>query len=579
MALDEPEEPGGSGVPPEAEDESSGRNREELARELDTARSRVRELERQLSEFADLEGPTASPHAALQSTLARVLKKACMILQAEKSIVLIYNRESGELVGQHPSVGFSDDQVASLRLRATEGAAGEVFRTNEAKTIGDTAEDPSGLEEFPSLIGWRNALLLPLVVEKKDQDQVIVDRTTIGVMSVFNKRRGKDFAKEDLRISRVLARNAAAIIAEARLFSEVFEQKRILETSLESLHSGIVMIGGDGSLRLLNKSARQLFEVPATVEPIGRQYVEVVKHPDAVDLLSRSLGEQRDIDGELALDNGRRHFQAQTAVVRESGQMTGVVAIFTDITDIRNLERLKSTFVATISHELGTPLASILGFTRTMLDDTEGFFDASVRREFLVIIEKECAKLNRLVSDLRNMARIDEGHALQLHLKRVSISELVRRVVEAQRSYASQHEFRIELTREFEEAPLIADEDKVDQILTNLINNAIKYSPSGGEIRVTGERTPTGVRLEVRDQGMGIPADQLERIFERFHKIDREGAQPTEGAGIGLYIVKHLVEVHGGTISAESVFGEGSAFSVQLPLAPPDHEATGGAPG
>ncbi len=566
-------------MPPEAQDNGSGKNREDLARELEDARTRVRELERQLSEFADLEGPAASPHAALQSTLARVLKKACMILQAEKSIVMIYNRESGELVGQHPSVGFSDDQVASLRLRATEGAAGEVFRTNEAKTIGDTSEDPAGLEEFPTLIGWRNALLLPLVVEKKDQDQVTVDRTTIGVMAVFNKRRGKDFAKEDLRISRVLARNAAAIIAEARLFSEVFEQKRILESSLESLHSGIIMIAGDGALRLMNKSARQLYEVTTTVEPLGRQYVEVVKHPDAVDLLSRSLAEQRDIDGELAFENGRRHYQAQTAVVRESGQMTGVVAIFTDITDIRNLERLKSTFVATISHELGTPLASILGFTRTMLDDTEGFFDAGVRREFLVIIEKECAKLNRLVSDLRNMARIDEGHALQLHLKRVSISELIRRVVEAQRSYASQHEFRIEMSQEFEEAPLVADEDKVDQILTNLVNNAVKYSPSGGEICVLGERTPTGVRIEIQDQGIGIPADQLERIFERFHKIDREGAQPTEGAGIGLYIVKHLVEVHGGSIFAESTFGEGSTFTVQLPLAPPDHEATGGAPG
>ncbi|MBD3177954.1 MAG: PAS domain-containing protein [Armatimonadia bacterium] len=556
-------------------EENSGNGRDQLLTQLEDARRRVRDLEKQVAEYADLEAPALTPAAALHKTLARVLKKACMILQAEKAVLLIYHRETGELVGQTPAVGIPDEQVHSLRLRATEGVTGQVFRNNEADLVPDVGEDPSGAGEFPRLIGWRNALIIPLIVESKDQDQVVVDRTTIGVMVVFNKRRGKEFSKEDLRLSRVLARNASAIIAEARLFSDVLERKTLLETSLESIHSGIMMVGGDGSVRLMNKAARAVFNISPTAEPTGKSYVEVVTHPDVVDIMSRSLSEQRDIDGEISVEDSTRFYHTQTAVVRDSGSISGIVAIFTDITEIRNLERLKATFVTTISHELGTPLSSILGFTRTMLEDEEGFFPADVRNEFLQIIEKECTKLNRLVADLRNMARIDEGRTLELHSGPVDLAELIRRVVAAQRSYATHHEFVVDMTQEFEDAQVVADEDKLDQVLTNLVNNAVKYAPSGGEIRVVGEAIEDGIRISVSDQGIGIPPDQLDKIFERFHKIETEGAG-SEGAGIGLYIVRHLVELHGGKIEVESKFGEGSTFTMELPLAPPTSEPLGG---
>lgn len=553
-------------------EQNAANSREDLLTQLEDARRRVRELERQIAEYADLEAPALTPAAALHKTLARVLKKACMILQAEKALLLIYDRETGELVGQSPAVGIPDEQVHRLRLRATDGITGQVFRNNEASIVPDVNEAPEGGGEFPRLIGWRNALIIPLIVETKDHDQVVIDRTTIGVMVVFNKRRGKEFSTEDLRLSRVLARNASAIIAEARLFSDVLERTTLLETSLESVHSGIMMVSSDGAIRLMNKAARAIFQVPPTVDPTGRSYVEVLSHPDVVDLVSRSLSEQRDIDAEITMEDTNRFYHSQTAVVRDSGTISGMVAIFTDITEIRNLERLKSTFVTTISHELGTPLSSILGFTRTMLEDTEGFFPPEVRNEFLQIIEKECRGLNRLVADLRNMARIDEGRALELHVAPVNLAELIRRVVAAQRSYATHHEFILDLSPEFEAAPVMADEDKLDQVLTNLVNNAIKYAPSGGEIRIRGVTTDGGVRISVTDQGVGIPEEQLGRVFERFHKVD---GSPLEGAGIGLYIVRHLVELHGGKISVESRFGEGSTFTLDLPLVPPTRETLG----
>jgi len=170
------------------------------------------------------------------------------------------------------------------------------------------------------------------------------------------------------------------------------------------------------------------------------------------------------------------------------------------------------------------------------------------------------------------MARIDEGRAIELHTAPVNLAELVRRVVAAQQPYAPHHEFVLELTDEFERAPVIADEDKLDQVLANLVSNAIKYAPSGGEIRITGDTTDRGVRMSIADQGLGIPKDQLDKVFDRFHTVQgREGAT-MEGPGIGLYIVRHLVVLHGGSISVESEFGEGSTFTIDLPLVPPSRE-------
>jgi len=246
----------------------------------------------------------------------------------------------------------------------------------------------------------------------------------------------------------------------------------------------------------------------------------------------------------------------------------GIVVIFNDITEIRSIERMKTAFVSTVSHELRTPLTSIKGFISTLLMDEDGtFYDFETQREFYKIIDTECDRLTRLISDLLNVSRIEAGRALDLNPKPVTLPALIEKVAAVQKSYTNKHELVVDIKNEL--PVIVADEDKVDQILTNLTNNAIKYSPKGGTVTITALADGDIVRMSVTDQGMGIPKEHLPKVFDRFHRVDNRDTRTVGGTGIGLYLVKHLVEAHGGKIWVESEVGKGSSFIFELPKCPP----------
>lgn len=269
-----------------------------------------------------------------------------------------------------------------------------------------------------------------------------------------------------------------------------------------------------------------------------------------------------DIGGAVAgLD---RIYEVQTALVRnEEGKDLGAVAIFMDITELRNIDKMKSSFVAMASHELRTPLTAIKGFVSTLLADDN--FALEDRREFYSIIDQEADRLTRLINDLLNTARIEAGQSLKPDYSEVDPNRLVEKVVMIQRQTTSRH--KVELSVPHPLPKIMADEDKLDQILTNLLNNAIKYSPNGGTITVRAEVDGKDILFGVEDEGLGIPADHLPKVFERFHRVDNEDNRKIYGTGLGLYLVKHLVEgVHLGKIWAESTVGKGSTFWFRIPL-------------
>jgi two-component system phosphate regulon sensor histidine kinase PhoR len=309
------------------------------------------------------------------------------------------------------------------------------------------------------------------------------------------------------------------------------------------------------------------------IDVLGKLYYEVIDNPKVKDIISRSIEKNEEVAEEISLpaspaSDEERIYQAQTALVKdESGEAIGAVAIFNDITEIRSVDRMKTAFVSTVSHELRTPLTSIKGFISTLLADAEGYYDHATQLEFYQIIDTECDRLTRLISDLLNVSRIEAGRALDLNPKPVQLPALVEKIATAQKSYTDRHNIKVDLD---EDLPVIvADEDKVDQILTNLTNNAIKYSPKGGEVTISGRRDGDGVAISISDQGMGIPKDHLPRIFDRFHRVDNRDTREVGGTGIGLYLVKHLVEAHGGKIWVESEIGKGSTFTFTLPSKPP----------
>jgi two-component system phosphate regulon sensor histidine kinase PhoR len=547
-----------------------------LKAEREQMEQRIRQMERQLREAQVREEVTdaITSRQQLEKTLSRQVKKVAMILQAEKCAFMLYDRETEELVAQQPALGLTEEHVRAFRLRATQGISGEVYRESKPIILEDAINDPRTVRENVALLNIKNGVCVPLIVEERDEEQRVIGRHTIGVLHVFNKRFGRNFSEEDVRLLTILARQVAAVIRNANLYLEVAQDRDTLRKTLESIVAGILLINPQGRIQLMNDAARHILGFAAG-DGVGQPYPEVIREEGPRDLLKEALARATEVTREIDFYVPQpRVYQAQAAPVQgENGEISGVVAIFNDITEIRNVERMKTSFVSTVSHELLTPLTSIKGFISTLLDDVEGFFDLETQREFYSIINNECDRLRRLITDLLNLSRLDQGLTLQLSPRPMRVGDLIPRVVAFHRADTTIHTFQINVHPNLPE--IMADEDRVDQIISSLINNAIKYSPQGGVITVTAVPEGDGVKVGVRDEGIGIPADKIDRIWEKWGRAHDDRAEIPSGPGIGLYLVKSLVEAHGGKIWVESEAGKGSVFIFTLPKMPPPENVAG----
>lgn len=548
--------------------------------ERDVAISALEQANKRLEDRikeTESQGPGATSLSELEEMIKRLMVRTSMLLQGEKCVFMLYDEDDGELVAAKPALGFTDAEVKAFRVSATNGVSGEVFRDQKPVILYDAVNDPRTIRENVALLKITNGVCVPLVVEKRDEDtNKVLERRVIGVLWVFNQRLGNVFVQEDVNLLTRYAHNLASVVASAKMYREIIEEKEELEHVIESVYAGIVMVHQNGRVMQMNSSARSMLGVEDS-ERLTGDYVTIIKDEAVQLVLKKTLEDASELQEEISLPSSEdpeeeRIYQVQTAMVRgEDQNVIGAVAIFNDITEIRSIERMKTAFVSTVSHELRTPLTSIKGFISTLLQDVEGFYDKDTVHEFYTIIDQECDRLTRLISDLLNVSRIEAGRALDLNPGPVRISEVVDKVVAAQKSYTSKHEFAIDLDPEI--PMIVADSDKVDQILTNLVSNSIKYAPNGGMITVSGKRVDGAVRMAVTDEGMGIPKEHLEKIFDRFHRIDNRDTRKVGGTGIGLYLVKHLVESHGGKIWVESEVGKGSSFIFELPKCPPQFES------
>lgn len=548
--------------------------------EYERTLERVRELESQSRNGSKASAPIGTPEVVsaevasptnYEATLKRLVRQIGAIVQAEKVVFMLYDPEEGELRAYPPAFGLTDDEIKILRVRATHGVSGEVFREGKPIIVQDAITDPRTTKELVAMLHVRNLVCVPLILEKRDEENRVIDRQTIGVLHAFNKQRGGHFIDEDVRLLERMSRNAAAVIAGMRLYQAILEEKEELVHTIESLRAGLLLINQNGRVNQMNAAARRVFGLDSDV--LGKPYQDIIPNDTIRNMIRQALEEEK--EGELVeitvtIDSKEHIYQVQNAIVRgEDQKPMGTVMIFNDITDIRNLERMKSAFVATVSHELRTPLTAIKGFVSTLLMDSDDAFPPEERREFYSIIDQETDRLTRLINDLLNIARIEAGESLKPVYKEVDFYRLSQKVVMIQRQATNKHTIVHDVPQDLPK--IIADEDKVDQILTNLISNAIKYSPNGGEIRVKAwEEDPEHILFYVSDQGMGIPKDHLTKVFEKFHRVDNTDTRKQYGTGLGLYLVKHLVEViHGGQIWVESEVGVGSTFYVRLPKVPP----------
>jgi signal transduction histidine kinase len=269
------------------------------------------------------------------------------------------------------------------------------------------------------------------------------------------------------------------------------------------------------------------------------------------------------VEGDLRRRNGSTVSVGITyaPLLDRDGRLVNIIVDVHDITRFREAEELKSTFVSVISHELKTPVSLIKGYAGTLRRE-DARWDESTVRESLAVIEEESDRLNELIDNLLDASRLQAG-ALQLSMGEVVLDGLARRTVDKFRPQSTQHEFVVDFPADF---PVVrGDEARLEQVLTNLLTNAIKYSPDGGVIRVNGRVLPDAVVTMVHDEGIGIAPAEQTRVFDAFYRVDDAPTRRTQGTGLGLYLAKAVIEAHGGNIWVESEPGQGAAFGFNLP--------------
>ncbi len=343
-------------------------------------------------------------------------------------------------------------------------------------------------------------------------------------------------------------------------------EKSRLEAVLTSITEAILVTDQSGRILMGNGTFEKLFGVSDAIE--GRMPIELVRHRDVQDAIEQTLKTGQVVFLDLTRSDSReRHFDVQIAPILQDDHMAGSVTIFYDITELRRLERIRKDFVANVSHELRTPLTTIKGCAATLADGALDNREAAQR--FVQMINTHADRLHNLIEDILDLSRIESG-ALPLKTGVYPVHEIVDSVVGQIRPQAKEKNLTIEIDTK-ENAQVQGDRKLIEQALLNLLDNAVKYTPEGGKIWIQtrdfkhGENTQTRIALEVKDTGIGIPLSDMDRIFERFYRVDKGRSRAMGGTGLGLSIVRHIMDAHGERVYVESEQGKGSTFGLTLP--------------
>lgn len=372
------------------------------------------------------------------------------------------------------------------------------------------------------------------------------------------------------KLARGLRETAAAL---RQRDDERERARRDLEDVLSSLQDAVLVVDGEARVRFLNAAALRFFEVRIE-DVLGATLLEALPSFGLDAAVQNTLQRNQSTAQEMGLyvpaSGGHRDVLLRVAPVRSGGGVSGAVAITQDLTETRRLERVRRDFVANASHELRTPVANIRAGAETILDDPE---NAALIRRFLPRLVSEAERLSQLVTDLLDLARVEAGEDDASTRAAVDLGEIAARVVQSLSDKAARGGVHL-YCDVVGKAQLRGDGAALEQVAFNLVDNALSYTPQGGRValRVWGreddedESESHPVQLEVADSGIGIPDADLERVFERFYRVDKARSRAQGGTGLGLAIVKHVVENHGGYVAVKSEVGRGTTFTVTLPL-------------
>ncbi len=486
----------------------------------------------------------------LGSVLKLILKSAVEMVRGEVGIVVLYGQRGPE-------------------VRAAYGIPRELLPLLEPVVSAEPVRIPgsgwaiSGLEERLAEVSrlglpFEQIVSLPLVFEEE----------ILGVIYVL-KGGSTTFTEADRRILAGFADQAAIAVRNAQLVTQLRREKALLEAVVENNPGGIVILDSKGVVQTVNKAFADFLGISPR-EAIGKRCEEVVRleQVKGVDVCScaRAGSVRGSIYSEGVLKRPGRKDKILgvtcTPIYDDGGRVINIILTAQDITRFREAEEMEATFISIISHELKTPVAVIKGYAGTLRRE-DANWDRKTIEAGLAVIEEESDRLAELIDNLLEVSKIQAG-ALKIRPEPVDLKPLIDEVIERFSVQTLRHTFVKDLP---EELPLAyADPKRVRQILDNLVSNAIKYSPDGGIVRIGAWSNGRALTVYVADQGVGIPPEEQGKLFKRFYRIDSSERRTTKGTGLGLYLVKSLVEAQGGRVWVHSEPGKGSTFFFTLPI-------------
>ncbi len=501
---------------------------------------------------------------ALEDVLRLIVANASQVLEGARCSIALLDEEHGKVVSTAASDGMVD-----ARLKFDGGIARWVVNHGKPVLSGNVRQDSRFVHSADLPVS--SSISVPLFSGDKALGALIATSPDQDVFSI-----------EDLNLLNAFADQAAVAVKNARLYEQLVEEQRQtaqlyqhvqerrneLEAMLRGIGDGVIVTDPELNVLLMNPVATRIFRVKSDVTssvPLS----EVIPHHELTALFQDALhAEEKPIVREISLSStGERaetiYEALASPILGATGGTRGVVTVLRDITSQKELERMKSNFLSVVSHELKTPLHSIKGFVDIILMGKTGQI-SETQADFLGTVRDQTAHLQNLINDLLESSRLESGQ-VKLRLTEVSLAEVAGVVADRLKPLADQGQIRL-VNRISADIPSVeADYTRIEQVLTNLVDNAIKYTPPSGVVTMSAADLGAEVQVAVSDTGIGVPVGELERIFDRFYQVDGGSTRHYRGAGLGLTICKHIIEHHGGRIWAESDEGKGSTFFFVLP--------------
>lgn len=490
--------------------------------------------------------------------LQTIMEFASRVVKSEASSLLLLDEKTNELIF-NVVLGEKGDKIKEIRLKVGEGIAGWVAREKQSVIVNDTATDPrwSQKGDQKSAFVTRNILAVPLMAKGK----------LIGVVEAINQMNNEDYSAADQHVLEAFASQAAVAIENSRLFHRLKEEKEKIEMVFSEMSDGALLIDEVGKTVLCNRGACVLLGLGDKSYAM-RQIAELLKgfevHPP-VDLLIKKTEKVFPI--ELYRKEGKTLI-LQGMVNRMSsddGNVIGFLAVFRDVTTEKREERLKRTFLSLISHKLKTPLVSIAGYIPLLLEDVLNLNEFQLKA--LKTMRTQTKKLTALVDKLLNFTLL-ESESFNLKLTEVPLHILASESIMHLKKYIEEKKATIERQESVKKVgSVLVDPHYIREVIKSIIENAIKFNAQPEKkVKLSARRHAGFVYFDIEDNGPGIPPEEQEKIFNRFYQIEESFTGQVEGAGLGLALAKIIISAHDGDIAVRSKIGQGSCFTLKLPV-------------